>query len=90
MEKRKIRERRFFRFRIESISLKIIFLDIGAFSFKQAHLLTLLGLRTLGECAQKINYWKISRPKESPNKGAFIMYEGEILRPYLKEDRKQN
>ena len=80
MEERKIKERRFFRFRVESSSFKIIFLDIGAFSCKQAHLLTFLGLRALGECAQKINYWKIPRPKKSPDKGVFIMYKGEILK----------
>jgi len=88
MEESKARTRHFFRFRVENSSFKIFFLDVGAFSFKQAHLLTILGLRTINERAQRINHWTIPRPEGAPQKGAFIMHKGELLKPCLKEGKK--
>ncbi len=69
----------FFKFRFERSDKKVFFLDVGAFSTKQARLLAYLGLRAINERGKTINFWKSPRPEEAP-KRAFVMYEGKILK----------
>jgi len=79
---------RFFKFRFER-SDGVVFLNVGAFSAKQARLLACLGLRAINERGKIVNYWKIPRPEEAP-KRTFVMHEGKIIKIQKKEEgRKQ-
>lgn len=77
----KKRQRKFFRFRIIDIldHSDKIYLDIGAYSIKQAKFLAHKGIKTLDKRSWRINnYWKIQKPINSPEK-SFIMKDGEVL-----------
>ena len=74
-----VKKLQFFKFRFERSDKKVIFLDVGAFSVKQARLLAYLGLLALNERGKIVNYWK-TPPPEGALKRAFVMHEGKIIK----------
>lgn len=79
MERKK--SRIYLRFRFADIKGEVVFLDIGAYSLKQAHFLFNKAVKVL-----KVpfligkDWWRIKKPEAAPKEGSFVMRSGEMLK----------
>lgn len=83
--KKRKKQRSCMRYRFVDFDEKVTFLDVGAFSSGQSWKLANMGLRALGINGiqtHKSSRWGLKKkeiPKNAPEKGCFVIHDGNLL-----------